>query len=391
MDVSVRLVTENSKPSRRSYLTALSAACVGSVGGCLRLAESGSEPTARTGTPGDGRTTSRDGDSTTSGGQSALRESWTLSKWGSDIVPFDGTFYASTWVSKQVYALEPDGTVQWKTDEVGKFKSDSLAVTDALVVGCAYGGQVTAFDRETGKIRWNFTGGEVPAWEVAPTVTDEYVVAVNQAMEPDAPAVVYVLNKASGDIADTFEYRGDRTNVDSTGVVDGRLVVSTTNAIDVFDLDTLSKTDTHEEGLFGTSRVHDGDLFAAVDDNVYRYGLDDSGLTQRWGASLRGSVWDLTVTDEGVVANGRGGLFKVGLDGSTKWWAKTEGRAGRAVWAGDSAVVMDEFLQLYAFDAASGDQMSRVKLPSEGSMSPISSIGSVVLTAVKPFTAFEVS
>lgn len=384
-------MSEKSKPSRRSYLATVSAACVGSVGGCLRLTNSDSAPATRTDAGGGGQPTSAGDDPTTSAGQSALREAWTLSKWGSDIVPFDGTFYASTWVSKQVYALEPDGSVRWKTDEVGKFKSDSLTVTDSLVVGCAYGGQVTAFDRETGEVRWNFTGGTYDQWCTEPLVTDRYVVAVNLVdnMEENR-AVVYVLNRDSGDVVDTVEYSDLVSPISSVGTIDGRLFVSTWNYLDLFDLDTVSNVATYEEGLFGDCHVHDGDLFAAVDDNVYRYAVDDSGLTKEWGVSLRGMVSNLTVTDEGVVANGQAGLFNVGLDGTKGWWAKADGSVGRGVRAGDAVVAMDEFLQLYAFDAASGDRIGKVKLPSEGSMSPIESIGSVVLTAVKPFTAFEV-
>jgi outer membrane protein assembly factor BamB len=381
-------VSEKSKPSRRSYLAAVSTACVGSVGGCLRLAESGSDPATDTDATGDGRTTSTS--PTASAGGSAIREAWTLSKWGSDVVPFDGTFYASTWVSKQVYALDPDGTVRWKTDEVGKFKRDSLAVTDSLVVGCAYGGQVTAFDRETGDVRWNFTGGTYDQWSSEPLVTDRYVVAANLADNAEEDrAVVYVLDRDTGEVVDTAEYPNLVSPISSLGTVDGRLYVTTWNYLDLYDLDSLSRSATYEEGLFGDCRVHDGDLFAAVDDNVYRYALDGSELTNEWGVSLRGQVSNLTVTDDGIVANGQAGLFGVGLDGSKRWWAQTDGAAGRGVRAGEAVVAMDEFLQLYAIDAG-GERTGKVELPSKGSMSPISSIGSVVLTAVEPFTAFEV-
>jgi outer membrane protein assembly factor BamB len=354
----------------------------------LRLAQSdgaSDESSTRTGTA------SSAADRTDAAGTSPVREAWTLSKWGSDVVPYDGTFYASTWVSKQLYALSPDGTVQWKTDEVGKFKSDSLAVTESVVVGCAYGGQVTAFDRETGEVRWNFTDGKYDQWSTEPLVTDEYVVAANLVddMEEDR-AVVYVLDRDSGEAVETVEYSNLKSSISSVGAVGDRLYVNTWNYLDLFDPDTLSKTGTYEEGLFGSCYVRDGDLFAAVDDNVYRYALDDSGLTKEWGVSLRGWVSNLTVTDEGIVANGRAGLFKVSFDGTKQWWAETDGRAGQAVLANDAVVAMDEFLQLYAFDAGTGDRIGEVKLPSKGSMSPVSSIGSVVLTAVKPFTAFEV-
>ena len=380
---------ETSKPSRRSYLTALSAAYVAGVSGCLRLADSGgaSEPTTA---QRDDRTAAAETDRTPAA-SSAIEESWTLSKWGSDIVTFDGTFYASTWVSKQLYALEPDGTVQWKTDEVGKFKGDSLAVTDSVVVGCAYGGQVTAFDRETGEVRWNFTDGEYDQWSTEPLVTDRYVVAANLVDDAEEDQQrVYVLDLDSGDVVNTVAYPDTDFQVGSLGTVNGRLFIASWNSLELHSLDSHSKVASYDEGLFDTCYVRNGDIFTATDDNVYRYAVDDAGITQKGGVSLRGSIYDAVFTDDGVVASGAGGLFKVSLDGAKEWWAKTEGAASRATLAGDAVVAMDEFLQLYAFDAESGDRIGTVKLPSEGSMAPVSSIGSVVLTAVKPFTAFEV-
>ena len=91
--------------SRRRFLQVASLGAIGGVGGCLRLTESTADtPTSRpTDAPDTG--TAPDATAAQSGTPSSsfdARESWTLDKYGSDIVTYDGTFYLSTWVSKQL-------------------------------------------------------------------------------------------------------------------------------------------------------------------------------------------------------------------------------------------------------------------------------------------------
>jgi hypothetical protein len=378
--------------SRRRFLQAVSLGALGGVSGCLRLTEStAGTPTARSTNAPDTATPDRTG--TSSSSSFDFQEDWTLDKSGSDIVTFDGTFYLSTWVSKQIFAVDPDGTIQWETDQLGKFKRDSLAVTESLIVGFGYGGQVTAVERASGTPLWNFTDGKYDSWSTIPLVTDRYVIGVNQGdtEETDDDYVVYVLDRESGDVVDTIEYTGVKSRIMSVGKIDESFYVGSYNFFDRYALDTRSKVSSHDKHLYGTGYVRDGDLFVAIDDNVYRYRFTGSTHELIWGTTLRGSVGDLRFTPDGILANGEAGIFKVSYDGEQQWWGKMDAYTDRAAVVGDYVFALDSYHQLRVFDSDSGDRLFETTLPSEGlPLAPLASVDRTLLVGIEPLVAYDV-
>lgn len=370
---------------RRSVLTGLATAAIGGVAGCLRLSRS------TTGTQQSQSTSSSGNEALSTSTSQTFEEAWTIPKTGSDVVPFDGQFYVSTWSSKQVYSVAPDGSIEWKTDEIGKYKKQSLTVTDSLVVGCGYGGQVTAFNRTTGEIQWDFTDGRYDAWSATPAVTSDYVIAANNVdtVEQDEDFSVYVLEKDTGKVVKRFDYTDLTSPVSSLTILDDMLLVSTYNFTDLYDLSSLSKVNTQSRGLFGSNHTYEGSLYAATDDNVYCYTFDGTRLSQTWGISLRDNVNNIIITGNAIYANGNAGVFKLTVDGDTEWWAQTDAGVGRATVVEDTIVVMDEYLQLYAIDATNGEVLGKRTLSSEGSRAPIGSLNGVVLTTKDPITAYR--
>lgn len=385
--------------SRRAFLGAVSVGAVGGLGGCLRLTTSASQtstdrPTETKQATEAAQDASASG-TTETGASSILGEDpgWTLEEQGSDIVTFDGTFYLSTWVSRRLLAVAPDGTVEWETDQLGKFKRDSLSVTESMVIGCGYGGQVTAVDRASGTPLWNFTDGQYDSWSTKPLVTDEYVVCVNQGDtdESDDDYVVYVLERSSGEVVDTIEYTGLNSSISSTGVIDGHLYVASFNFLDLYALDTRSEIASYDEHLYGTSYVRDGDLFVATSNNVYRYRLTGSEHQLICGATLRGSISNLIFTPDGLIANGEAGLFKVGDGGEQQWWGEMDAYTDRPAVIGDYVFGLDQYHQLRAFDYGSGDRLAEATLPSEGlPLAPVAGIDRTLLVGLDPLLAYDI-
>lgn len=379
--------------SRRAFLGAMSLGAVGGVSGCLRLTTSSSA--TATDRPTEAIESTGTADATGTAVSSVLGgdADWTIDEYGSDIVTFDGTFYLSTWVSRRLLALAPDGTVEWEIEQLGKFKRNSLSVTESMIVGCGYGGQVTAVDRTDGTTLWNFTAGRYDSWSTKPLVTDEYVVGVNwgDTAETDDEYLVYVLDRGSGEVVDTIEYTGLDSPVSSIGMIDGYLYVTSFNFLDLYALDTRAEVASYDKYLYSTSYVHDGDLFVATSTNVYRYRLTDSAHSQRWGTSLRGSVGDLVFTPDGLIANGEAGLFKVSYDGEQQWWGEMDAYTDRPAVVGDYVFGLDRYHQLRAFDRDSGDRIDEATLPSEGlPLAPIASLDRTLLVGLKPLLAYEI-
>jgi outer membrane protein assembly factor BamB len=379
--------------SRRSFLGAASITAVGGLGGCLRLTTPSS--TTATDRPTETAERSSASDSTETEASSILGgdPDWTVEEYGSDIVTYDGTFYLSTWVSKRLLALAPDGTIEWETGQIGKFKRNSLSVTESMIVGCGYGGQITAVDRASGTPLWNFTGGRYDSWSTKPLVTDEYVIGVNRGDtdETGDDYLVYVLDRGSGEVVDTIEYAGLDSPISSIGMIDGHLYVASFNFLDLYALDTRSEVASYDEHLYGTGYVRDGDLFVATSNNVYRYRLSGSEHELLWGATLRGSVSDLRFTSEAILANGEAGLFKVGYDGEQRWWGEMDAYTDRAAAVDEYVFGLDRYHQLRAFDRDSGDRIDEATLPSEGlPLAPIASLDRTLLVGLKPLLAYEI-
>lgn len=378
--------------SRRALLRTASLGTAGGLAGCLRL--------TATDEPSTDRPTST---SETSGVTDSARTEtpslfgagpdWTLDAQGSDIVTFGGTFYLSTWVSRQILAVRPDGTVEWETEQLGKFKRNSLAATESMLVGCGYGGRITAVERTSGELLWNFTGGRYDSWSAKPLVTDQYVIGVSQGDtdESDDAFVVYVLDRTSGEVIDTIEYTDRRSPIGSVGVIDGALYVASFNVLDLYTLDTRSQVASYDEFLYGSSHARDGDLFVATSNNVYRYRLSDSSHSQVWGATLRGSVGDLRFVSDGILANGEAGVFKLGYDGERRWWGETDAFVDRPVVIDEDVFALDRYHQLRAFDSGTGDLRAEATLPSEGlPLAPIASVDGTLLVGVEPLLAYEI-
>lgn len=378
--------------SRRTLLQTVSLGTVGGLAGCLRLTTTGESstdtPTPASETAGVTESTQTEAPSLFDAGPD-----WTLDEWGSDIVTFDGTFYLSTWVSKRLLAVQPDGTVEWETDQLGKFKRNSLAVTDSMLVGCGYGGQITAVDRASGELLWNFTEGQYDSWSTKPLVTDQYVFGVNQedTTESDDRFVVYVLDRASGDVLDTIEYTDLNSPISSLGVIDGSLYVASFNFLDLYTLDTRSQITSYDEFLYGSSHARDGDLFVATSSNVYRYRLSESSHSQVWGTTLRGSISDLRFVSDGILANGEAGVFKIGYDGEQRWWGETDAYVDRPTVVDDYVFALDRYHQLRAFDSGTGELDAETTLSSEGlSVAPITSIDQTLLVGLDPLLAYDI-
>jgi len=378
--------------SRRALLKAASLGTAGGLAGCLRL--------TATDEPSTDRATST---SETPGVTDSARAEapplfgagpeWTLDAQGSDIVTFDGTFYLSTWVSRRILAVRPDGTVQWETGQLGKFKRNSLAATESMLVGCGYGGQIAAVERTSGELLWNFTGGRYDSWSATPLVTDRYVIGVNQgdADESDDAFVVYVLDRTSGEVVDTIEYTDRRSPIGSIGVLDGALYVASFNLLDLYTLDTRSPIASYDEFLYGRSHARDGDLFVATSNNVYRYRVSGSAHSQVWGATLRGSVGGLRFVSDGILANGEAGVFKLGYDGERRWWGETDASVDRPAVVDDYVIALDRYHQLRAFDSGTGDLRAEATLPAEGlPLAPVTGVDGTLLVGVDPLLAYEI-
>lgn len=379
--------------SRRSFLGAMSVGGVGGLSGCLRLTTSSS--TTATDRPTETVESSSTADPTRTEASSILGEdpTWTVEEQGSDIVTFDETFYLSTWVSKRLLAVDPDGTVRWETGQLGKFKRNSLSVTESMVVGCGYGGQVTAVDRLSGSLLWNFTDGQYDAWSTKPLVTDEYVIGVNRndSIESDDAFVVYVLDRGSGEAVDTIEYTGPNSPISSIGVIGGHLYVASFNFLDLYALDTRSEVASYDEHLYGTSYVHDGDLLVATSNNVYRYRVSESEHDLVWGVQLRGSVGDLRLLPDGLLASGEAGVFSVGYDGEQRWWGETDAAIDRPAVVDDHVFSLDRYHQLRAFDLDSGAHRAEATLQAEGlPIAPVESISRTLLIGLEPLIAYEI-
>ena len=379
--------------SRRAFLGTFSIGAVGGSSGCLRLTTQSS--TTATDQPIETTGGSSTSDSAGTETSSVLGEdpAWTVEEHGSDIVTFDGTFYLSTWVSRRLLAVDPDGTIEWETDQLGKFKRNSVSVTESMVVGCGYGGQVTAVDRSSGTPLWNFTDGRYDAWSTKPLVTDEYVIGVSRGDTPesDDAFVVYVLDRGSGEVVDTIEYTGLDSPVSSIGTIDGHLYVASFNFLDLYALDTRSEVASYDEHLYGTSYVRDGDLFVATSNNVYRYLVSESEHDLIWGVQLRGSVGDLRLLPDGLLASGQAGVFRVGNDGEKRWWGETDAAIDRPAVVGDSVFSLDQYHQLRAFDLESGARRAEATLPAEGlPIAPVESIDRTLLIGLDPLIAYEI-
>jgi outer membrane protein assembly factor BamB len=384
--------------SRRRFLQGASLGAIGGVSGCLRLTEStadtpasGSTDAPDTGTAPDAGTAAQS--ETPSSSSFSARESWTLDKFGSDIVTYDGTFYLSTWVSKQLLAVQPDGTIEWETDQLGKFKRDSLSVTESTIFGCGYGGQLTAVERSSGTPLWNFTGGRYDSWTTKPLVTDQYVICANRGDTPetDDDYVVYVLDRGSGEVVDTIEYAGLRSPIESIGRVGGNFYVGTFNFLDLYALDSRSEVASYDKHLYGTGYVRDGDLFVATSSNVYRYRLTGSEHELIWGTTLRGSVSDLRFTSDGILANGEAGIFNVGYDGEQRWWGEMDAYTDRPAVVDNYVFALDKYHQLRMFDFDSGDRLDETTLPPEGlPLAPLASIDRSLLVGLEPLIAYDV-
>ena len=382
--------------SRRRFLQVASLGAIGGVGGCLRLTESTADtPTSRpTDAPDTG--TAPDATAAQSGTPSSsfdARESWTLDKYGSDIVTYDGTFYLSTWVSKQLLAVQPDGTIEWETDQLGKFKRDSLSVTESTIFARGYGGQLTAVERSSGTPLWNFTGGRYDSWTTKPLVTDQYVICANRGDTPetDDEYVVYVLDRGSGDVVDTIEYTGLRSPIESIGQVGDNFYVGTFNFLDLYALDSRSAVASYDDHLYGSGYVRDGDLFVATSSNVYRYRLTGSEHERIRGATLRGSVSDPRFTSDGILANGEAGVFDVGYGGEQRRCGEMDAYTDRPAVVDNYVFALDKFHQLRMFDFDSGDRLAEATLPSEGlPLAPLASIGRTLLVGLEPLLAYDV-
>lgn len=378
--------------SRRTLLQTVSLGTVGGLAGCLRLTTTGESSTERS-TPTAGSTDVPEPTQTETPSLFGTGPDWTIDEWSSDIVTFDGMFYLSTWVSKRLLAVQPDGTVAWESDQLGKFKRNSLAVTDSMLVGCGYGGQITAVDRASGDLLWNFTEGQYDSWSAKPLVTDRHVIGVNQGDTEDTndAFVVYVLDRASGEVVDTIEYTDLNSPISSLGVIDGSLYVASFNFLDLYTLDTRSQITSYDDFLYGSSHVRDGDLFVATSSNVYRYQLSESSHSQVWGATLRGSIGDLRFVSDGILANGEAGVFKIGYDGEQQWWGETDAYIDRPAVVGDYVFTLDRYHQLRAFDFGSGELSAETTLPSEGlPLAPITSVGQTLLVGLNPLIAYDI-
>jgi len=401
--------------SRRRAFKSVLAGCAVATSGCLRLQASGEgttdanpETTDASGTDDPASTDQSTTRSETTATDDVLREDWTVSRWGSEAIPYEDTFYVSTWVSKQIYALRPDGEELWRTDEqTGKFKQHSLAVDDDVVVGCGYDGKVVALDRASGDVRWEFSDGEYATWSAQPLVTDRYVVGANAeegVSFDETRYVVYVLDRQSGEVVTEFAYGEDAREQDEPFVFNGvrsvdllgdRLLVNCHNYVELYDASSLEEVGRLAKFGYGNSGMaYDGDwLSISASGYVRRYELTDSESNSVWAESTRGSVQRGPVVDgDSVYAAGEAGVFSFSLDsGDPEWEGRTEARVLKdpAVTT-DHVWVVDEFEQLYGFRREDGEQVVKRTLPADSEVLSLRAIDDRLLVAMDPLTVYEV-
>ncbi|MHB9288821.1 PQQ-binding-like beta-propeller repeat protein [Halobacteriales archaeon Cl-PHB] len=309
-------------------------------------------------------------------------------------------------MSKQIYALRPDGEVLWETDKnLGKFKQDSLAVDDELVVGCGYDGQIVALDRKTGAVRWNFTDGRFATWTTQPLITDKYVVGTNVEESLDEKKhIIYFLERESGNVVRKFSYGEDAYDQEEPlrfgGISDvdrlGKwILVNCRNYIELYDAGSLEQVNQFSEFLFGwAGTVYDTDWLSISPGmgRLTRYDIDSTSVTRIWSGSTRGDPYEgPIVAGDAAYTSGSGGLSRFSLEtGKRQWWGETDRRVhveptvtSRHVW------VVDDLNQLYGFRREDGNQVLKKTLPADNSVHSLEAIGNRVLVATKPITVYS--
>lgn len=216
----------------------------------------------------------------------------------------------------------------WKYDASDSINRSSMTVSDGLVYGTSFGGDIFAIDAETGVEQWSYSSGGTPA--ASATVVDGTVYATTAVFAPDTDNV-FALNASDGSVQWTASAGAILRS--SPNVVGGSVYVSGTGG----SLYSLNDENGNVEWEFetgervgGSPTRYRGNVYVA-NDNGDVFGISAQSGKELWSTNLATKVDDSSLTVAGnkiyvptYSDNGDGtstGKVVVldGVDGSVLW------------------------------------------------------------------------
>lgn len=372
--------------SRRRVLTLGSGFTTAALAGCLQLQSTDSEST--TGAPTQASTTAAETATQTATPEPVLDSPWTIDNEGSDIITHDGTFYLSTWLSRELVAVSPDGTEQWRGDQKGKFKRKQLTANDSAVAACGYGGQVTLFEQADGTARWNYTDAEYTTWGyVRPYMNDTHLVTVNQGGPDGDQYLILVFDVETGDVVG--ELPRD-TSIAGVALANDRLYVATIDALDIYDTTSFDRVTRISDFDCTTVAFRGTEAIVETQNELIQYTLEQSGIDGTTIMELESSASLHQVTADGLYLRTADGLKRVSRGGDEQWTVDIEASLGPMAVATETVYVIDDQYRLYAIDLASGDLLVTKTLSPDGLPQPrVDTVNETAVVMNKPIQSFR--
>lgn len=397
--------------NRRAFL---STTLLGTVGtGCLRLTGQGTE-TPR-GVSANGKDDEPEGgfDPTrttqTGSGALELEQLWSDSGLFSRITVRRGGFYVDDF--SRLVRYTKDGRVTWKTPEIGKDSphhyASNFAFTDSTVcVGTATdedettaAGELRAYNREDGSLRWSLTGKDDDNhhdMEIVGATGDGLVLGVSQddgAGDRQEP-IVYAVNEITGDRRWTITELPNTFVVDLV-IHDESLYIGTIKGLYGFGLKGGEKRSTHESIRTNFAGMAlEGDILYTPHNQIKAFNLR-TGETL-WKTEIVSTVKAGPTVAGGQVFVGTESGHLVALDvgtGNQHQLARTRAKIktdpiphNGYVWSSD------ETGNVYAHDRSTGNNVLTLEPwdDNDGSR-PIGLLDTVILVSGVPSKAFEIT
>lgn len=375
--------------SRRNLLTLGTGLTMSTLAGCLQLQSDEPErSTTSESTPTETGTSSTDTDASTTTSAPVLDSPWTISNEGSDIITHDGTFYLSTWVSRELVAVTPNGTEQWRGDQKGKFKREWLTASDSAVAGCGYGGQVTVFEQSNGEVRWHYTDAEYTNWSsIRPYMDESFLVTLNEGGPEGEKYTILIFNAETGDVVEEIPME---TRIEGVTIADDRLYVATNEYLDVYDTGSFDKVTRVPDFECLSIEFRGTEAVADMQKEIVQYTLKKDGVE---GTVIKPKEFQDSlhvVTDESLYVETEDAFEKFTRSGDRNWSVEIKKPISGAAVAADTVYVVDDLYQLYAIDIASGDLLVKKTLPPDGLPWPrMASTDETVVVMNQPIQSFR--
>ena len=323
----------------------------------------------------------------------------------------DGTIYVGTqnyYYDSVLVALNQDGSVQWKSADVGG-SVQTAPVYSSVGGGRLYLGsndnRLYALDSDDGSLIWSYElGGRLKTCMLAEGADGEIYVGAEDgyfyAINPDgslkwkfaeedeghfsgySPVVddlgtvyissslgnLYAINPADG--IKKWKFSNDGYGMPGQMAVtdDGGIYINASYGLFSLDASTGEKTLVYSLGTlisdpdFRTDPVigEDGTVYMGAD-NERLYAIDPSAGTEKWSFALDDDPYSPTVGSDGTIyVTTHGSLYAVNPDGTEKWKLETEtgGSTGPPVIADDGVIYMGVSRWVMAVESGTGQGLA---------------------------------